>query len=31
MSTPFIGQIRLVGFNFAPRDYAKCDGQLLSD
>ena len=29
MSTPFIGQIRLVGFNFNPRDYAKCDGQLL--
>jgi microcystin-dependent protein len=30
MSTPFIGQVRLVGFNFAPRDHARCDGQLLS-
>lgn len=29
MSSPFIGQIRLVGFNFNPSGYAKCDGQLL--
>ena len=27
---PFIGQIMTVGFNFAPRGWAKCDGQLLS-
>ena len=26
----FIGQIILVGFNFAPRGFATCDGQLLS-
>lgn len=26
---PFIGQIMMVGFNFAPRGWAKCDGQLL--
>ena len=27
---PFIGQIQPFGFNFAPRGWAKCDGQLLS-
>lgn len=27
---PFIGQIQAFGFNFAPRGWAKCDGQLLS-
>jgi microcystin-dependent protein len=26
----FIGSISYVGFNFAPRAYAKCDGQLLA-
>ncbi|MDC8004526.1 tail fiber protein [Aureisphaera galaxeae] len=26
---PFIGQIMPVGFNFAPRGWALCDGQLL--
>ena len=26
---PFIGEIRLVGFNFAPRGWALCQGQLL--
>ena len=26
---PFIGQIMMVGFNFAPRGWANCDGQLL--
>ena len=26
---PFIGEIAWVGFNFAPRGWAKCDGQLL--
>jgi microcystin-dependent protein len=26
---PFIGEIRLVPFNFAPRGWAICEGQLL--
>ncbi len=30
MSEPFIGQIMMVGFNFAPRGWALCNGQLLS-
>lgn len=30
MSEPFIGEIRLFAFNFAPRFWATCDGQLLS-
>jgi microcystin-dependent protein len=29
MSDPFIGEIRLVGFNFAPHGWAFCNGQLL--
>lgn len=29
MSEPFIGNISIFGFNFAPRSWAKCDGQLL--
>jgi microcystin-dependent protein len=29
MSEPFIGQIQPFGFDFAPRGWAKCDGQLL--
>ena len=29
MSEPFLGQIMQVGFNFAPRGWATCDGQLL--
>ncbi len=29
MSEPFIGQIQTFGFNFAPRGWALCDGQLL--
>ncbi|HEU4612084.1 MAG TPA: tail fiber protein [Kofleriaceae bacterium] len=29
MSQPFIGEIRMVGFNFAPRGWAFCAGQLL--
>lgn len=29
MSEPFIGEIRMSGFNFAPRGYAMCDGQTL--
>lgn len=30
MSEPFIGEIRCVGFNFAPRGWAHCNGQILS-
>ena len=30
MSEPFIGEVRLVGFNFAPRGWAFCDGQILA-
>ena len=30
MSEPFIGQIRIAGFTFAPRGYTDCDGQLLA-
>lgn len=29
MSEPFIGEIRMFAGNFAPRDWALCDGQLL--
>ena len=29
MSEPFIGEIKIVGFNFPPRSWATCDGQLL--
>ena len=29
MSEPFLGQIMPVGFNFAPRGWTLCDGQLL--
>ncbi|WP_445720010.1 phage tail protein [Flavobacterium sp.] len=27
---PFIGEIKIFGFNFPPRDFAACSGQLLS-
>ncbi len=30
MSTPFIGEIKMVGFTFAPVGWANCDGQLLA-
>jgi microcystin-dependent protein len=30
MSEPFLGEIRLFGFNFAPVGWAFCNGQLLS-
>lgn len=30
MSEPFIGQIMMAGFNFAPRNWALCNGQLMS-
>ena len=29
MSEPFLAEIRIVGFNFAPRGWAFCDGQML--
>ncbi len=29
MSDPFIAEIKMAGFNFAPRGYAFCDGSLL--
>jgi microcystin-dependent protein len=29
MGTPFIAEIRIVSFNFAPRGWALCNGQLL--
>jgi microcystin-dependent protein len=30
MTSPYLGQIMPVGFTFAPRGWANCDGQLLS-
>lgn len=30
MSTPYIGEIRIVGFNFAPVGWAFCNGQSMS-
>jgi microcystin-dependent protein len=30
MSTPFLGQISIFAFNFAPRGWALCNGQLLA-
>jgi microcystin-dependent protein len=30
MSEPFIGQVYLVGYNFAARGFALCDGQLVA-
>jgi len=30
MATQYIGEIRMAGFNFAPVDWALCNGQLLS-
>ena len=29
MSEPFLAEIRIFGFNFAPRGWALCDGQIL--
>jgi len=29
MSDPFVAEIRIFGFNFAPRGWAFCDGQIL--
>lgn len=30
MSDPFIGEIKTVAFNYAPIDWATCDGQLMN-
>jgi microcystin-dependent protein len=30
VSQPYIGEIRLVGFDFAPIDWAMCNGQLMA-
>jgi microcystin-dependent protein len=30
MSTPFLSEIRLVSFNFPPKGWAECNGQILS-
>jgi microcystin-dependent protein len=30
MATPYLGEIRLFGFNFAPQGWAVCSGQLLA-
>jgi microcystin-dependent protein len=30
MSEPYIGEIRIVGFNFAPEDWASCNGALMA-
>jgi microcystin-dependent protein len=29
MAEPFLSEIKMVGFNFAPRGWALCDGQIL--
>jgi microcystin-dependent protein len=29
MSEPFLAEIRIMGFNFPPRGWATCDGQIL--
>ena len=29
MSEPFLGEIRIVGFNYAPRGWAQCNGQTM--
>jgi microcystin-dependent protein len=29
MSDPFVAEVRVFGFNFAPRGWAQCNGQLL--
>lgn len=30
MAEPFLGEIKMVGFNFPPRNWAQCDGQMMS-
>lgn len=29
MSEPFLAEVKIIGFNFAPRGWAFCDGQIL--
>ena len=29
MSEPFLGEIKIMSFNFAPKGWALCNGQLL--
>ncbi len=29
MGTPYLGEIRIVSFDYPPRGWAKCDGQLM--
>src|ERR1700704_3348007 len=29
MGTPFLGEMRIVSFNFAPKGWAECNGQFL--
>jgi microcystin-dependent protein len=29
MSEPFLGELKLMGFNYAPKAWAQCNGQLL--
>lgn len=29
MSDPFVGQVKMFGFGFAPKNYAACNGQIL--
>jgi microcystin-dependent protein len=29
MSNPFLGELRCIGFNFAPKGWALCNGQML--
>ena len=29
MAEPFLAEIKIIGFNFAPRGWAYCDGQIL--
>ena len=29
MGTPFLGEIKIVGFNYAPKGWAECNGQFL--
>ena len=29
MADPFVAEIRMFGFNFAPSGWALCDGQLM--
>lgn len=29
MANPFVGEVRIFGFNFAPQNWANCDGSLM--